>query len=76
MIQKPKLECKTTGGVVGEPTYKDGASNYITTKTADFNNTGTDINTTASSENLSAKFKNPRVKQDVPEKARGQYMEY
>jgi len=32
------------------------------------------INATASTVNLSAKFKNPNVKQDVPEAGRNQFM--
>lgn len=74
MIQKPKLDCKEpVGNGVYCPEYQNGATILIKTKTADMSG-GHMLETTASTENLSAKFKNPRVKQDVPAEGRNQYM--
>lgn len=73
-IKKPSLDCKyPVGNGIHAPGYKEGGTTIIATKTADMNNTGTDINITASQENLSAKFKYPRVRQDIPAAARNQY---
>jgi hypothetical protein len=74
MITKPALDCKyPVGNGVSKPEYKSGGTDIIKTKTADMKNSGTDINITASTVNLSAKFKYPRVKQDIPEAGRNQY---
>ncbi len=72
MITQPALDSKDTGGVVGQPSYA-GATTIIATKSADMTNSTTDLNVSASSENLSAKYKYPRVSQDVPPKAANQY---
>ena len=72
MITKPSLDSKPTAGVVGTPTYQD-ATTLISTKSADMTNSDTDLNITASNENLSAKFKYPRVSEDVPAAGRNQY---
>lgn len=72
---QPNLDTKKpVGNGVNAPVYNNSVANIIATKTADMNNTSTNINQTASSENLSAKFKNPRVKQEIPEAGRNQYM--
>ena len=73
MIEKPKLKVKDAveiprGG------YQDGTE-IISTKSADMKNSGTDLNQTASSVNQSAKYKYPRVSQEVPAEGRGQYEE-
>ncbi len=73
-IKKTPLDTKDTGGQVGQPTFQEGVSEIIKTKSADITNASTDLNQTASNENLSAKFKTPNVTQDVPEKGRNQYM--
>jgi hypothetical protein len=65
MITKPTLDAKDTAGVVGKPEYAPEVTNIIATKSADMKNTATDLNQTASTENLSAKWKNPQVKQEV-----------
>lgn len=73
MINKTNLDCKyPVGNGVAKPEYKDGTE-IISTKSADMSGS-MDLNQTASSENLSAKFKNPRVSQDIPEAGRNQYM--
>jgi len=73
MIEKPKLKVKDAVEIprVG---YQDGTE-IIPTKSADMKNSGTDLNQTASSENQSAKYKYPRVSQEVPSEGRGQYQE-
>lgn len=71
MISQPKLDTKKpVGNGVNSPQYA-GSTTIISTKTADMS--GRDVSTTASSENRSAKFKNPRVSQDIPNEARNQY---
>lgn len=70
MITQPNLDTKNTAGAVGQPVYA-GGQDIISTKSADTTNAGTDLNGTASSENLSAKWKNGT--QDVPEAGRNQY---
>lgn len=70
MITQPSLDTKNTGGNVGQPVYA-GNTVIISTKSADMTNSSTDLNGTASSANLSAKWKNGT--QDVPEKGRNQY---
>lgn len=73
---KPDLKTKRPvgGNGVAAPEYKEGETVIIATKSADMTNSSTNINQTASGENLSAKFKNPNVKQSVPEAGQGQYM--
>jgi len=74
-ITQPSLDTKKpVGNGVTAPAYDNSVANIIATKTADMRNTGTNLNQTASNENLSAKFKNPRVKQDVPAAGNNQYM--
>lgn len=72
MIEKKPLDTKNTGGVVGQPEYA-GASNLIPTTQPDMKNSDTNLNQSASGENLSAKFKFPRVKEDVPALGKDQY---
>lgn len=78
MIDKPKLDCKyPVGNGIEHPTYQNGDTNLIPSNaSANFTDAGTDINISASEENRSAKFKNPKVKQDVPDAGRNQYQEY
>lgn len=72
MINKTKLDCKyPVGNGVSTPEFAS-ASNTIPTKSVPVSG-GDSIPTGASNENLSAKFKNPRVKQDVPEAGRNQF---
>jgi len=72
---QPDLKTKKPVGGTGieSPQYKDGVAVLATTLTAPTTNPGTTLNGTASGENLSAKFKNPNVKQDVPPAAQNQY---
>ena len=74
-IKKTELGCKDTGGVVGTPQYQDSTT-IISTMSADMKNSDSDLNQTASSENRSAKFKNPSVKQSPTLKGDNQYQEY
>ena len=71
MITKPTLKTKDAVKVES-PVYKDGTT-IIGTQSADMRNSQTDLNQTASSENLSAQYKYPRVSQDIPAEGRGQY---
>lgn len=72
MIEKTNLDCKyPVGNGVAHPEFKDGETTIIGTKSADMS--GGMVSTTASSENRSAKFKNPNVKQDIPAAGRNQY---
>lgn len=72
-ITTPNLDTKKPVGGHGieAPVYGQRAdiAKVMTAST----NQGTDINMTYDHTNLSAKFKNPRVKQDVPEVASNQY---
>lgn len=71
---KPNLDTKKpVGNGVSAPVYA-GQTTIIATKSADMTNSSTNLNQTASTANLSAKFKNPRNKQDVPSAGQGQYM--
>jgi hypothetical protein len=75
MITQPNLDTKKpVGNGINAPVYENGVANIISTKSADMTNSSTNINQTASSENLSAKFKNPSAKADVAPEAQGQYM--
>jgi hypothetical protein len=75
MITQPNLDTKKpVGNGVTAPTYKNGVANIISTQSADMTNASTDLNVSASTENLSAKFKYPRVSQDVPNAGENQYM--
>lgn len=63
---KPDLKTmKPIGNGVNAPVYKEGETVIIATKSANMTNSGTDLNISASNENLSAKFKNPRNRQDT-----------
>ncbi len=70
-ITKPGLRTKDAV-IIPSPGYQDGTT-IISTQTADMTNSETDLNQTASSENQSAKYKYPRVRQDIPKEGRGQY---
>lgn len=65
---------KPVGNGINAPVMKDGVETLISTMSADTTNSGTDLNQSASSENLSAKFKNPNVKTEIASEAQGQYM--
>ncbi len=71
MIKKPQLKTKDAVEIPS-PSFKDG-STIVPDKQPDMKNSETDLNQTASSENQSAKYKYPRVKQEVPEAGKGQY---
>lgn len=64
-----KLDCKDTGGVVGKPVFATSASSPAN-KSVSYSGPMGDM---SSGPNLSTKFKNPSVKQEVPEKGKGQY---
>lgn len=64
---------KPVGNGVSAPTFKEGESTLISTKSADMTNSSTDLNGSYDQTNLSAKFKNPQNKQDVPSEGQGQY---
>lgn len=71
-IKKTALNTKTpVGNGIKSPEFKTGGTDIISTKSAGMTNIGTDINISASTANLSAKWKNGT--QDVPEAGRGQY---
>jgi hypothetical protein len=61
-IRETPLESKDTAGKVGKPVFADHTLNATGTYKT---NTDTNLNITASEENRSAQFKNPRVKQSV-----------
>lgn len=75
MITQPSLDTKKPVGGHGveAPVYDNSVANIIATKSADMTNSETDLNGTYDHTNLSAKFKNPNVKQDVPSAGEGQY---
>lgn len=67
------LDAGDTGGVVGMPTVgsgygMDGNMSPSLNSNVSVHNEGTTLNTTASEENLSKKYKYPQVHQDIPEK--------
>lgn len=72
-IKPGALDPKSTGGVVGQPHVGTDYAFGGITKSADTSGAHGVAETTASGENLSAKFKNPNVKQDVPEKGKNQF---
>lgn len=72
-ITKPKLETKTTAGVVGQPGYSDGEAAHIARFQPDMKNTGTNINISYSTVDEAHKWERPHP-QDVPEAGRNQYM--
>ena len=69
-ITKGPIDSKSTGGVVGKPVY-------ATTQASDIHNVSLNydggINPGASTENLSAKYKNPQKKQDLSTAEQNQY---
>jgi len=73
MITKPNLETKKpVGNGVSAPQYA-GESHIAKVMTASTDQS-TSINGTYDHANLSAQFKNPRVKQDVPSAGENQYL--
>ena len=82
MAKKTELDAKDTAGVVGKP-YMDGDNMGMEgnlrpslNSNVDITNSDTTLMTTASTENLSAKYKYPNVSQDVPEKGRRQFEDH
>ena len=71
MIKKTPLKTKQAVEIPS-PEYKDG-STFIEGETTNIKNNKAETTQTTSSENLSAKYKNPRVSQDIPSAGRGQY---
>jgi len=62
---KPDLQAMSPiGNGVKTVSYHDGETTIISTKSADVTGSDTNLNTIASTKNLSAKFKNPQNKQD------------
>ncbi len=74
-IKSTPLDTKTSAGMVGSPSIGTG---YIPTPPMSASVTGPTglVETTYNHENLSKKYKNPQVKQDVPELARNQYSDH
>lgn len=72
---QPDLNTKKPvgGNGVEAPVYKNGVADIAKVMTASTTNPDTNINQSASTENLSAKFKNPNVKQSANPAAEGQY---
>lgn len=64
---------KPVGNGVHAPKFNSGSTTIIPNKSADMSG-GHGINMSYNQTNLSAKFKNPRVKQSVPEAGKNQYM--
>jgi hypothetical protein len=64
----PSLETADTAGIVGQPSVGSGYGMPSMNAGVSVTNEGTSLNTTASTENRSAKFKNPNVKQTFPSK--------
>lgn len=69
------LDTKTTGGVVGQPGVGQA---YIPTLSSNVSVSGPtgEVETTYNHENLSAKYKYPRVSQDVPAKGQNQFEDH
>jgi len=66
MIEKPNLDAKSPiGNGVKTVQYHEGVSAIAGTMSASTTNSSTTLNTTASTENLAAKFKYPRNTQDT-----------
>jgi hypothetical protein len=63
---------KPVGNGVQAPSFHSGSTGIIPNRSADMSG-GHGINMSYDQTNLSAKFKNPRVKQDIPSAARNQY---
>jgi hypothetical protein len=72
---QPNLDTKKPvgGNGIDAPVYKNGVATLATVMSADTKDSSTNMNQTASSENRSAKFKNPNVKQNIPSAGQGQY---
>ncbi len=62
------LDAKTSAGVIGTPTIGEGYGMPAMNSNVDITNSDTTLNTTASNENLSKKFKYPQVSQTYPAK--------
>lgn len=73
IIKSRKLDTKDTGGVIGQPTIADDGTTLIATKSAPTTNPDTDLNGTYDHANLSAKYKYPRVSEEIPDKGKNQY---
>ena len=63
-ITQPSLNAmKPMGNGINAPVYHDGETTIIATKSADMTNYDTTLNISASTENRSAKYKNPQKTQ-------------
>lgn len=69
-VDHPPLDTKSTGGVMGQPIYADFPAGREIPVSLNYDG---GINQTASGENLSAKYKNPNVKESVRAKGQNQY---
>lgn len=71
-IKSTPLDTKNTSGGIGQPSI---GGDYVPVPMKSASVTGPTglVETTASQENLSAKYKYPRISQDIPEKGRGQF---
>ncbi len=69
------LDGKNTAGVIGTPSI---GGDYVPTPMKSASVTGPTglVETTYNHENLAAKYKYPRVSQDVPEKGRNQFSDH
>lgn len=63
-IKKTSLDTKDTGGNVGQPSYKEGETKLIGKEGFDISG-GSNLDTGPQGPNLSAKYKYPRVSQEV-----------
>lgn len=70
------LDTKISAGVIGTPAIGLGYGMPSMNAGVDITNSDTSLNTTASTENESRKYKYPNVSQDVPEKGRNQYQDH
>ena len=71
---QPNLDTKKpVGNGINAPEYFNGVADIAKTMSASTTNPDSNINQVASTENRSAKFKNPNVKQSANPAAEGQY---
>jgi len=79
MAKAGPLDAKSTGGMVGMvgmPTVGVVPGMPNMNANVDMTNSDTTLMATASTENLSRKYKYPNVSVDMPEKARGQFADH
>lgn len=75
-IKPGALDAKDTGGQVSQPQIGQDYAFGGITKSASTTGAHNVVETTASDENRSRKFKYPQTSQDVPEKGRGQFEDH